>query len=427
MQSQILLRELYLKILQNEDDNFARKFIFKKCVEHQRPVLTYFQRILDGKDHSNEKNGVSNIKAILLKPVNDACNLACDYCYQGVGNERSSGARMSYEKLEDIIREILSRPRRDIQFLWHGGEPLLAGIDFYKKALELQAKHNVHNCSIWNGFQTNGSLLDQQWMKFINDNGFGLSMSFDGLEFIHDKHRKTHEGKGTYKELVKTFKLLQDFEIPFNVITVINDELVPFVDEYWNLIKQLDIKNLDIHPSCNIGLKGNKFLPPIDYSNFVNKIVHLWFDEQRLDIKISVVEEFFRVLTGNPIKTCYHAGVCSDIIAIEGNGKATPCTRPFNKADYNFGNVHESTIEEIIESNKFINFKRSDLASQDKASNCKWFGICHNGCPQHRLENEKQNINSGSVYCKCTSGYEGGNYVIWEHLYNKINENYIAN
>ncbi len=422
MQSTTLLRQLYLQILEQNDSTATRQFIFNKCVEHQEPVLTYFNRIISSKIESKQKTVLSNIKAVLIKPINDTCNLACDYCYQGAGSERSKGTGMSNKDLEKITKELLSSPRRDIQFLWHGGEPLLAGINFYRTAFELQKKYNIHECSIWNGFQTNGLLLNDEWLEFIKDYKFGVSISFDGLESIHNKHRITHQGEGTYNQLLRAFNLLRNADIPFNVITVINNELVPHAIDFWQLINELGIKNIDIHPSCNIGISKSDFLHPVLFSDFIKTIFDLWVSRRDISIKVSVIEEFFRVLTGNPIKTCYHAGVCSDIIAVEGNGNVIPCTRPFDKSKFIFGNINSSNLTEIVEGHTFSDFKSQDFNSQQLSRECKWFEICHNGCPQHRLSNGRQDISSGSVYCQCTSGIEGGNYAIWDYMYDRISQ-----
>lgn len=412
-----LLRGAYLQVIEREPKTRIQQFIYDTCQRHQTYTLTYLHRVLAGDSSPRPQR---DVKAVLIKAVNDSCNLACRNCYEGPVGFRSGGGKMSEAQLEIIIRDLLAVPRRDIQFLWHGGEPLLAGIPFYQTAVRFQRRFNPHDCVIWNGLQTNGLLLDDRWIDFIKQEGFGVSISLDGPARFHNRYRVTKRGGGSFEQVAAKMALLRSADIEFNVITVVDDELATAPDEYYDLVTELGLKNIDIHPACNIGVPGGSHVDPGKYAAFACRIFECWLDRNDGTMRISVVEEFFRALVGNPVKTCYHAGVCSDIFAVEGNGSVIPCTRPFDRTIHTFGNVHQQPIAEIINGGRLKAFRAADNAAQHQARACRWFGICHNGCPQHRTVNGKQDISGASVFCTCVSGNPGGNFAIWQHMFDRV-------
>ncbi|MEM5402250.1 radical SAM/SPASM domain-containing protein [Paraburkholderia unamae] len=332
------------------------------------------------------------------------------------------GKSMSDAAVERIIIEVLASPRRDIQFLWHGGEPLLAGLDFYKRAVEVQKAHNPFGMQIYNAIQTNGVLLNQNWVSFLKENDFGVSLSIDGPQVMHDLNRIDAHRRGTHQGVIAAMKLLQENSMAFNVISVVSDSHAGLDRDYWDFILEHGITRFDLHPSNGLGVVGPLPIHPEVFSNFVNGVFDHWLAEGDPAIRIGLIDDFFRLLSGNPPQTCYHAGVCSDIIAVEGTGRVIPCTRPFDGTQYTFGNTENSTLVDIVSSEKFKAFRERDSASQLRASECKWYGICHNGCPQQRTTQERQDVAGDGYYCQCRTGVQGGYFAIWEHAYRRVFE-----
>ena len=419
-----LMRSLYEYILatDHETHGSSEQIILDAIKRHHYAELNAFARILQNTGQKLPKGDLSSIRAILIKPVNDACNLRCTYCYEGTAEARSSGKVMSKAEIKSIISEVLTSPHRDIQFLWHGGEPLLAGIDFYRYAIEVQKTANVHGTVIYNAFQTNGLLLDSTWIEFIRENKIGVSLSLDGSKYLHDINRIDSHGKGTHSRVLTAINLLQEENMDFNVISVIGSQHEGRAADYWSFIKNSNIKNFDIHPSNGIGASEQSPIHPEKFSTFVNSIFDYWLNEGDTNIRIGLFDDFFRLLSGNPPQTCYHAGVCSDIIAVEGNGSVIPCTRPFDRSKYTFGNIHTENLASIIASDRFKSFKKMDLYSQSLSKKCRWYELCHNGCPQQRTTNGKQDVSGAGYYCQCRTNVDGGYFKIWDHAYKKIEE-----
>lgn len=416
------LRSLYEHILTRGQSNIGARgeVVLASIRRHHYAELNAVARIFQQQAQTNTKDCLSSIRAILIKPVNDACNLKCTYCYEGDGMSRSHGKMMTEADIIRITSEVLSTPRRDIQFLWHGGEPLLAGISFYKRAIEAQKKFNIYGVQIYNAIQSNGILLNQEWVTFLKENGIGISLSIDGPAFLHDETRTDLLSEGTFCRVMEAAKLLQENDVAFNVISVVGPSHVGNEDAYWKFIKQSKIKRFDLHPSNRIGIDAQPPVGQAEFSEFVNKVFDYWLDNGDSTIHIGLIDEFFRLLSGNPPQTCYHAGACSDIIAIEGNGSVMPCTRPFDREKHCFGNVESDSLRSIVSSSNFLSFKDLDKKAQKKTEGCRWHELCRNGCPQQRMVDGTQDIGGKGYYCQCQTAIPGGYYQVWNHVYNTV-------
>ena len=161
---------------------------------------------------------------IMLKPAGSLCNLDCHYCYYLDKAAIYGGRepRMSEEMLETVVREyIAANDVPEVMFNWHGGEPLVLGLDFYRKALEFQRKY-ADGKEVRNTLQTNGTLLTREWADFFRDNGFLIGISLDGPADIHDKYRKDKGGQPTFDRVMHGLRLLRDRDVAFNTMSTVN-------------------------------------------------------------------------------------------------------------------------------------------------------------------------------------------------------------
>ena len=149
---------------------------------------------------------------VMAKPVASRCNLSCTYCYYSNTPHEAgldSQTRMSDRLLESFIRQYIeSSDGPVVNFVWHGGEPTLAGLEFYRRAVEFQKQYLPEGKACWNNLQTNGLLLDDPWCAFLSENGFDVGISIDGTQMLHDLHRVDHSGAGTYERVAKTIRRL---------------------------------------------------------------------------------------------------------------------------------------------------------------------------------------------------------------------------
>jgi uncharacterized protein len=150
---------------------------------------------------------------VMAKPVGPVCNLECSYCYYLETTRfytHPHQFRMTDALLETYVRQyIATSPGPAVLFVWHGGEPTLAGLDFYRHAVELQKRYLPQGWTCWNNLQTNGILLDDEWCSFLADAHFDIGLSIDGTRWLHDAYRKDPQGRGTYERVVPAIRRLQ--------------------------------------------------------------------------------------------------------------------------------------------------------------------------------------------------------------------------
>ena len=163
---------------------------------------------------------------VMVKPIGPVCNLNCDYCFYLAKTElfsESRDFRLTDEILELFIQEyIQSQPGPEVAFVWQGGEPTLMGVDFFRRAIELQNRYLPPGWKATNALQTNGTLIDQQWAQFFQDAGFLIGLSLDGLQKFHDLYRRDRQGDPTWEQVVRGLRLLQEYQVQTNILCVVN-------------------------------------------------------------------------------------------------------------------------------------------------------------------------------------------------------------
>ena len=187
---------------------------------------------------------------IMIKPAGSLCNLDCHYCYYLDKAEIYGGRepRMTLDMLEVCVREyIRANDVQEVTFNWHGGEPLVMGIDFYKKAIELQQKYAGEKL-IHNTLQTNGTLLTQEWASFLRDNDFLVGISIDGPEDIHNKYRKDKGGAPTFDKVMRGLNILYRSNVQYNTMTTINKASEGRGLEVYSFLKSVGSKYMQFMP-----------------------------------------------------------------------------------------------------------------------------------------------------------------------------------
>lgn len=376
---------------------------------------------------NNQIHDSGCIHSVLIKPVSDHCNIRCTYCYEGTEKNRFYKPRMSEFTLEKIIMDALEQAKNSIEFIWHGGEPLLAGLNFFEAGIRFQEKYRNKNLQIYNSIQTNGILINDEWINFFHNNNFSLGISFDGQKSIHDKYRIDHQHNGTYSRVISTLNRLSESNIPFGIISVIHNEHIGNASQYIAEIQCRGIQYLDVHPSFGNKAEVIKPLKPKDFSDFAVDLFEAWLENGNPKIRINLFDDFLKGYFFHVPDTCYFAGTCSKIVAVEANGDVVPCTRPFDRSLYSFGNIQSSSLQSIREGSIFARFKEQDKHAQLSKNKCKWVHLCNNGCPQHRADYDgKQDISGSNFYCECNSGSPGGYAAIWNHIEARLYELFVS-
>ena len=347
---------------------------------------------------------------VMLKPAGAHCNLACKYCYYLEKNnlyQNSHRHLMSDETLEQFTREYIeAQTMPQVLFTWHGGEPLMRSIDFYKKALALQKKY-AHGKQIDNVIQTNGTLLTDEWCEFFAQNHWLVGISIDGPQEYHDHYRVTPAGKPSWEKVMQGIQLLKKHRVEWNAMAVVNAYNAEHPLEFYHFFRDNGCQYLQFTPIVErltehedgrtlASLVDNREIPladasvtPQQWGNFLCTIFDDWV---RHDVGKTFVEIFdctlanwMGVLPGICAysKECGHAGV------MEHNGDVYSCDH-FVFPEYKLGNIREQSLIDMLYGEKqqaFSRLKHTSLPRQCKE--CDMEFACHGECPKNRFEKDK--------------------------------------
>ena len=347
---------------------------------------------------------------VMLKPAGAHCNLACKYCYYLEKNnlyQNSHRHLMSDEMLEQFTREYIeAQTMPQVLFTWHGGEPLMRSIDFYKKALELQKKY-AHGKQIDNVIQTNGTLLTDEWCEFFAQNHWLVGISIDGPQEYHDHYRVTPAGKPSWEKVMQGIQLLKKHRVEWNAMAVVNAYNAEHPLEFYHFFRDNGCQYLQFTPIVErltehedgrtlASLADDREIPladasvtPQQWGNFLCTIFDDWV---RHDVGKTFVEIFdctlanwMGVLPGICAysKECGHAGV------MEHNGDVYSCDH-FVFPEYKLGNIKDQSLIDMLYGEKqqaFSRLKHTSLPRQCKE--CDMEFACHGECPKNRFEKDK--------------------------------------
>ena len=347
---------------------------------------------------------------VMLKPAGAHCNLACKYCYYLEKNnlyQNTPRHLMSDEMLEQFTREYIeAQTMPQVLFTWHGGEPLMRSIDFYKKALALQKKY-AHGKQIDNVIQTNGTLLTDEWCEFFAKNHWLVGISIDGPQEYHDHYRVTPAGKPSWEKVMQGISLLKKHRVEWNAMAVVNAYNAEHPLEFYHFFRDNGCQYLQFTPIVErltehedgrtlASLADDREFPladasvtPQQWGNFLCTIFDDWV---RHDVGKTFVEIFdctlanwMGVLPGICAysKECGHAGV------MEHNGDVYSCDH-FVFPEYKLGNIRDQSLIDMLYGEKqqaFSRLKHTSLPRQCKE--CDMEFACHGECPKNRFEKDK--------------------------------------
>lgn len=367
---------------------------------------------------------------VMLKPAGAHCNLACKYCYYLEKNnlyDKSHRHIMSDEMLEQFTREYIeAQTMPQVLFTWHGGEPLMRSIDFYKKALALQKKY-ARGRRIDNVIQTNGTMLTDEWCEFFAQNNWLVGISIDGPQEYHDHYRLTSTGNPSWQKVMHGIELLKKHRVEWNAMAVVNAYNADHPLEFYKFFKDNGCQYLQFTPIVErltkhqdgrtlASLADDKEIPLADFSvtpkqwgNFLCAIFDEWVrnDVGKMFVEIfdCTLANWMGVLPGICAysKNCGHAGV------MEHNGDVYSCDH-FVFPEYKLGNIRDHTLIEMLYGDKqhaFSRLKHTSLPRQCKE--CDMEFACHGECPKNRFEKDKYGEPGLNYLCK-------GYYQYYSHV-----------
>lgn len=342
---------------------------------------------------------------VFAKPTGPICNLDCRYCYYLEKQSlypRGESFRMPDDLLEAfIVQYIEASPARVITFAWHGGEPTILGLDYFRKIVSLQRKHAPPDARIVNGIQTNGTLLDEEWCRFFAAEGFRVGLSLDGPRELHDRYRLTKGHKPTHSKVMHAYRLLKRYGVPCDLLCVVNDQNVRRPKEVYRFFKEIGARYLQFLPiveRAGDGGVSSETVPAEAFGSFLSAIFDEWIRHDIGQITIQIFDEAVRPFCGMEHSLCIFRETCGDIPIIEHNGDFFSCDH-FVRPEYRLGNIRDTPLLEMQESpaqKAFGEAKRAGLPRYCRE--CEFLKMCHGGCPKDR-------------FIRTPDGEEGLNYL----------------
>ncbi|OJV90253.1 MAG: anaerobic sulfatase maturase [Chloroflexi bacterium 54-19] len=335
---------------------------------------------------------------VMTKPRGAICNLDCDYCYF-LSKEmlyKGSRFRMALNLLEDYTRQYIEAQRvSQVTFTWQGGEPTLMGLDFFKKALELQQKYRRPGMVVQNSIQTNGTLLDEEWATFFKENAFLVGLSLDGPRKMHDAYRHDKGGHGTFNKVMKAVKLLKTRGVEFNILTTLNAANVEHPIEVYRFLRD------------EVGTEFIQFIPIVErqnktgfqegtevtersitgeqYGRFLIAVFDEWVRRDVGKVFVQLFDTALNSWLGLPSGLCVFDETCGTGLAMEHNGDIYSCDH-FVEPKHKLGNLRKLPMLQMVGSEQQRQF---GLAKRDTlpryCRECPVRFACNGGCPKDRV------------------------------------------
>ena len=336
-------------------------------------------------------NDITDDFQVFVKPMGARCNLHCGYCYYlDKGDVCGAGCNtlMEDQTLGNYIRHHYAASTSDtVLFTWHGGEPLLAGIDFYKKALTLQKKYLPRGKNFLNGIQTNGTLITKEWGAFLAENEFTVGISIDGTEALHNAMRRFENGAGSFEKALKGHSLLREHGINPEILCVVNSYNVYYPLEVYGFFKMLGARYITFLPLVeNINENVTKeSVPALEFGLFLVAIFDEWVKKNIGNIKIQIFEEALRTAFDQEHSLCIFREECGGVPVIERNGDFYSCDH-FVEKERHIGNINEYSLKSLLNhpsQKAFGTAKKSTLPHY--CIQCEVKTMCNGECPKNRF------------------------------------------
>ena len=366
----------------------------------------------------NERRGFTS----MVKPVGSLCNMRCKYCYylDKAALYDNHQPKMDEALLENYIRaNIEGNSSPVIAFAWHGGEPLLAGKEFFRKAVALQQKYGGGR-TIENSIQTNGLLIDDEWCQIFRDNNFLVGVSIDGPESIHDAHRVDVGGQPTFARVMKGIERLYRNRVEYNTLTTINIHSEGRGAEVYNFLRQISVF-MQFLPVAELLCDGRVQSPESEgadiapwsvsakgFGEFMCDVFDIWVKNDVGRRYVQLFDATLALMVGVQPSVCSLCETCGSGLTVEHNGDVYCCDH-FVYSEYKIGNIHTDRLADLAYCDRQFEFgvaKRALLPRECR--HCKFYNLCHGECPKHRFISDNTGEYGKNYLC---DGYK----IFYEH------------
>lgn len=332
---------------------------------------------------------------VMLKPVGSRCNLACNYCYYLEKGKLYPGqASLSEELLETFIRQYIeAQTMPEVLFTWHGGEPLLLPLSFYRKALELQQRY-ARGRQIDNCLQTNGTLLTDEWCEFLRENRFLVGISIDGPQTYHDAYRCR-----SFEKVMRGIRLLQKHSVEWNAMATVNHLNADDPVGFYRFFKEIGCQYLQFTPVVEPSLCDTSVTPE-QWGRFICGVYDEWVKADVGQIFVQLFDATLANWAGEPPDICSMSPTCGRAAVMEANGDVYSCDH-FVFPEYRLGNIRQQSLTEMLYGERQQQFGRSKRTSLPRqCRECRFLFACHGECPKNRFIKDRYGEDGLNYLCK---------------------------
>lgn len=336
-----------------------------------------------------------------VKVVSSRCNLRCRYCYYHC-RDQTKEELMDNETLVNLTRKTVSYvTQKPIIFVWHGGEPLLAGREFYEDILRAQDQYGGGK-EIENHVQTNLTLMDDDLAEFFFRHGFKVGTSIDGPQPVHDANRIFPNGSGSFSQVMRGLTSLKNAGFTPSTISLITKASLGQEEEVFHFMKDLGLRSFLPKPCYEIdpetGEPTEFSINPQEYADFMIKLFDLWIENNDPEFIVRNLGQIMIALVGGTPSLCEHSGKCWLFPTVGHNGSVGTCDS-FPMGKYLYGNINHNSWEELFSSEGFSRFISDLDENKRRCGNCEWFNLCNGGCLRYSYsaETEEWSLN---IFCE---------------------------
>jgi len=305
--------------------------------------------------------------------------------------------------LEKLVKDYMRLRFALAGFAWQGGEPTLMGLDFYKRAVELQKKYGFAGQEVGNSLQTNAILLDEKWCRFLHQSRFLVGVSIDGPKEMHDYYRLDRSGAGTFERVMRAIENCRGHKVEFNTLTLLNDVNVKHPDEVFDFLVGLGVKFLQFIPCVELdavtGRVTDFSITPEQYAEFQCRIFDRWVEYGPGNLSIRDFDSILSYYVASSQTICTFDKQCSQYIVIEHAGDAYPCDF-FVEPKWRLGSILQTPIEKLAAGALKRKFARNKKNLCNKCLVCRHLAICRGGCMKDRVPFDRDNFGRESYYCE---------------------------
>jgi len=340
----------------------------------------------------------TDISTSIVKPVNGKCNLSCSYCYmQGISESSRNIKTMNNEILHALVN-FFCKDQNHIEFVWHGGEPLLAGVEFYQKLVTHQANWLKKGKNILNSVQTNATLLNDEWVSFFAENNFLVGVSLDGMPHLHNAVRTYPKGRETFQDVMKGIQLLSESELFTGIICCVSSANFAYPKQIFDFFISNGIKQIKFNRIKGKDKAGNPLPTSINseqYADFLLAIFREWIKLDDVEVEIRELHSIINLMLGGNFRECIFTGNCHKYMTVYSDGSIYGCDSLLKEEKLKFGSVM-NTLTEVQESPNFQYFLTATEKIRSRCVSCEWYNICRGGCMQDWQPSLSENSQNSS-------------------------------